>query len=192
MQVDVTTKCCAMKTLTHSLACLLLALASFSALAGKGAEDDNKKPARSNAPNCVEVTARPLINGEPISGVSIVLYCGNEEVMRIDSTEKSKTEFTLKRDQYYTVEIKRPGYAPRLVGIYTNIPAAVPLKPLFRYEFEVEMAPQLQSTDDFYLDFPVALVSFNKKNEAFEPHKKYLKVLKKEMAKAKTGSKASE
>lgn len=172
--------------------CSLLTLLTLSARAAGGGGDDNKKASKINTPNCVEVTARPLINGEPISGVSIVLYCGNEEVMRIDSTEKNKTEFTLKRDQYYTVEIKRPGYAPRLVGIYTNIPSAVPLKPLFRYEFEVEMIPQVQSVDDFYLDFPVALVSFNKKNEAFEPNKKYSKVLKKEIARSKSETMAKE
>lgn len=137
------------------------------------------------APDCLELCARAVFNDEKQTGLTVRLYCGNEEIVKIDSTEFEKVYFTLKRDQYYTVEISKPGYLTRRIGISTAIPKSVPLKPIFRFEFDVEMMKEIKAQDDFYLDFPVALVSFNTHDECFEHSKKYTTKIKREISRIK-------
>lgn len=165
----------------------MLVMLSTAAMAGGGSKQKNaagtKNIKQSSTPDCLEICAQAVWNGEAQKGVTMVLYCGNEEVMRIDSTEFSKVYFTLKRDRNYTVQISKDGFVPRLVSISTYVPSSVPLKPIFRFEFEVEMLEQVKGEDNFYIDFPVALVSFNKSKDCFEHSRKYTSRIKREIAK---------
>lgn len=142
-----------------------------------------KSAKQAPVPDCLEVCAQAMLDGQAQTGVTIKLYCDNEQITSIDSTEFGKVYFTLKRDRYYTVEITKEGYVPRLVGISTFVPKIIPLKPIFRFEFEVDMLKKVEGQDNFYIDFPVALVSFNSSKECFEHSKKYTSRIKREIAK---------
>lgn len=163
--------------ITRTRIVLLFMLLFSQAIAG---DSNRKRPGSS--PDCLRVCAKAMIGNEVQTGVSIKLYCHNTEIARIDSTEFEKVYFTLKRDEYYTIEISKAGYVPRLIGISTAVPRSVPLKPVFRFEFEVEMLKEMSAADDFYLDFPIALVSFDKKNECFGYSKKYTNQIKREIS----------
>lgn len=160
---------------------------SVAVMAGGGNKRKDVPRAKStkqaSAPDCLEVCAQAVLNDEAQTGLTMVLYCENEEVHRIDSTEFSKVYFTLKRDKHYTVQITKEGFVPRLVSISTHVPSSVPLKPIFRFEFEVEMLEQVKGQDNFFIDFPVALVAFNKSKDCFEHSKKYTSRIKREIAK---------
>jgi hypothetical protein len=164
---------------------IVLLFLSSSMFGNTGSGGQKKSTKRDPAPDCLEVCAKAMLGAEEQTGLTIKLYCGSEEIMRIDSTEWSKVYFTLKKDKYYTLEISREGYVPRLVGISTKVPKHVPLKPIFRFEFEVDMLEKTEGTDNFYLDFPVALVSFNPQKECFEHSRKYTNRIKKELNKQK-------
>lgn len=159
---------------------VIMWMLSFSAVM---AGDNKQKADQGKAPDCLEICASAVIDKVFQTGLTIKLYCGSKEIVRIDSTEYEKIYFTLQRGQYYTIEISKPGYVSRLVGISTTIPGSVPLKPIFRFEYEVEMLKEADAGNDFYLDFPVALVSYNSKSECFEHNKKYTTFIKRETAK---------
>lgn len=171
------------------LTLLILLIYSSIAIAGGGTKDapKPKRTGKALSPDCLQVCAEAILEGEGQKGVTVKLYCGNEEVMSIDSTEFSKVYFTLKRDMNYTVEISKEGYVPRLVSISTFVPKNIPLRPLFRFEFEVEMLKEVKGHDNIFVDFPVALVSFNRSKDCFEYSKKYTTRIKQEIARIKKG-----
>ena len=164
---------------------------SVAAMAGGGQTKDipkTKNTKQAPAPDCLEVCAQAMLDGEAQTGVTVRLYCGNDEIMSIDSTEFKKVYFTLKRDKHYTVEVTKEGYVPRLVSISTFVPKSVPLKPIFRFEFEVDMLKKIKGQDNIFIDFPVAIVSFNSSKECFEHSRKYTTRIKKEIARAEKAS----
>lgn len=164
-----------------------VAVTSAQPLSANNNNDETKESRRPD-PDCLELCVRPAIGGTYQSGVTITLYCGNEVVERIDSTERTRVFFTLKRDRYYTVEVSRKGYVSRLVGVSTAMPHNVVLKPIFRFECDVELPRAMEGVDDFYLDFPAGLVRFDKRDESFEHSIKYMSWIRRELGKIKVES----
>ena len=126
---------------------------------------------------CLEVNGIALSNKIPLDGVNVKLYMENEEMelIEITSVEHHDHSFTLKlqKDSYYTIEISKPGYLTRLVSISTKLPKDVKIKPIFIFEFEVDMPKEQTVADDYYLDFPIALIDFDAKKGVFVSHGKY-------------------
>jgi hypothetical protein len=48
----------------------------------------------------------------------------------------------------------------------------------FVFEFEVELQKNIKAKDDFYLDFPIAIISYNSTSGVFENHDDYTKHIK--------------
>ena len=48
----------------------------------------------------------------------------------------------------------------------------------FTFEFDVELFKVKKGADDYYLDFPVALIKFNDATQVFEFDSKYTKHIK--------------
>ena len=63
----------------------------------------------------------------------------------------------------------------------TSLPASVKSKMHFSFGFEVIMFKEKKGVDDFYLDFPVALVSYNAKTKVFENNYNYTNHIKKKI-----------
>jgi hypothetical protein len=121
-------------------------------------------------------------NSKPIDGVEVKLYKENDEMEWIEITSIQHHEhsfnFKLTSNEYYTIEISKSGYVTRSVGICTRIPQGLSLETIFRYEFEVELFEVKQNTDDYYLDFPVALISYNPKRDVFDNNYSYTSHIK--------------
>lgn len=126
---------------------------------------------------CLEVNGIALSNKIPLDGVNVRLFMENEEMelIEVTSVEHHDHSFTLKlqKNSYYTIEISKPGYLTRLVSISTNLPKEVKIKPIFTFEFEVDMPKEQTVADDYYLDFPIALIDFDSKKGVFVSHGKY-------------------
>lgn len=132
---------------------------------------------------CLEVVGIAVNEkNEPIDGVEVKLYKENEELEWVEITNVSYHDhnfiFKLDANQYYTIEISKAGYVKRSVAISTAIPQNVDLEILFKYVFEVGLFREKKGMDDFYLDFPVALISYNEQNEVFENSNSYTKHIK--------------
>jgi hypothetical protein len=116
-----------------------------------------------------------------IDGVEIKLFKQNDVVEEIELTNAEHHEhsftFILESNEYYTVKISKPGFVDRCIAFYTTLPSSTTVKSLFYYEFEVILFKE-KKMDDYYLDFPVAIVHYNEKNKAFECNAKYTKYIK--------------
>lgn len=134
-------------------------------------------------PVCLEVFGLAISpNQEAIDGVNIKLFKENDELEWTEITSvlyhDHSFSFKLEANAYYTIEVSKPGYVNRSVGISTHIPSGVSLKQVFTYEFEVEMFPEKKEVDDYYMDFPVALISYNKKADVFDNNNAYTNHIK--------------
>lgn len=161
---------------------ILLILIAFILKTSMYAGDPVKNDSIESIP-CLEVVGIAVNEkNEPIDGVEVKLYKENEELEWVEITNVSYHDhnftFNLDANQYYTIEISKPGYVKRSVAISTVIPQNVDLRILFKYGFEVGLFREKKGMDDFYLDFPVALISYNEKNEVFENSNTYTKHIK--------------
>lgn len=122
-------------------------------------------------------------NSKPIDGVEVRLYKENEEMDWSEISNVSYHEhsfmYKLEANSYYTIEISKKGFVTRSIGINTNIPSTVSLDRIFQYEFEVTMFQEKKETDDYYLDFPVALISYDSSKEVFINNTAYTNHIKK-------------
>ncbi len=132
-----------------------------------------------------------LVIGEDdiaMDGAYVKLFKQNEEMELIEVTSVKYHDhnfnFTLESNQYYTIEVSKPGYIKRSVGFYTDLPADVATAPLFIYQFEVILLKEMKM-DDYYLDFPVALIHYNKLTDAFESNINYTTFIKDRIAESK-------
>lgn len=135
-----------------------------------------------NNTDCLEVVGLALTDGNPVDGVTVRLYQENEEMEMTEITSVVYHEhgfkFTLQRNLYYTIEISKSNYVTRTIGISTKLPSDVVANPIFRFEFDVALFKEKKNVNDYYLDFPVALIDYDVKKEVFVSHGKYTNHIK--------------
>jgi hypothetical protein len=122
---------------------------------------------------CLEICARPMFRGEAMKDVTIRLYKADQLVYQILASEEPRIFFALDPNSNYSVKFSKEGYTDRLISINTTIPDDVVMSPIFTFDFDIEMVAQNVSLDEFYLDFPVALVTFDKRKEIFGYNREY-------------------
>ena len=139
--------------------------------------------AKDNTTVCLQIIGIAIEKELPIDGVIVKLYKENEELHWEEITSVVYHEhafsFNLNKNTYYTVEVSKPGYVTRSIGISTMLPDKVIIGDVkFTFEFELELFKEQKKVDDYYLDFPVALIKYNETNEVFEYDTKYTKHIK--------------
>jgi hypothetical protein len=149
----------------------LIAFSIFCISADAHNKNSKKDTVKSSV--CLEVIGIALDENDlPINGVEVKLFKENEELEWTEITNVLYHEhsflFNLDANEYYTIEISKPGYVSRSVGISTKLPSTVSFAPIFHYEFEVSLFKEQKINDDFYLDFPVALISYDPKRDVFD------------------------
>lgn len=131
---------------------------------------------------CLKIKCIAITNGKPLDGVNAKLYKENEEMEMIEVTSVSHHNhdffFNLVKDSYYTIEVSKPGYITRIISISTKLPVGVKADPIFEYEIELEMHKEKQVVDDYYLDFPIALIDYDPVKDVFVSHGKYTAYIK--------------
>ena len=174
-----------MKSLIRTTAIAFLFITfTAAAYAGHPKKTKREPAAASETPTvCLEVYGIALDSAEqPINGVSVKLYKENDELEWTEVTSVAYHDhmfgFKLDVNEHYTIEVSKDGYVTRSVAISTMIPSTVSLEQLFHYEFEVQLFKENKAMDDYYLDFPVALVSYDAKNDVFDNNNNYTKHIK--------------
>lgn len=132
---------------------------------------------------CMQVIGLATENGFPINGIQVTLLKENEVMVKAELTSvmnpNHEFSFNLLGNSYYTIEISKPGYIKRLVSISTVIPNdALFDGDIFKFEFDVTLFKEIKGEDDYYLDFPVAIISYNSDTRKFENNDKYTKHIK--------------
>lgn len=124
------------------------------------------------------------------------LYRGN---IRVDSayTDKAgKFDFVLMRDQEYTIEILHYGFEPSLIKINTLRKKVDKENENNKYNLtiEAELVPEIanktgRDEELDILDFPIAEIYYNNKEDRFINNTKYTKYIKSEIKKIRAASK---
>src|SRR6185295_826397 len=131
---------------------------------------------------CLKIQGLAMSKGQPIDGVNAKLYRENEEMEMVEVTSVSHHShdffFTLDKNSYYTIEVTKPGYITRMISISTKLPSAVKIEPIFEYQIELGMHKERVGVDDYYLDFPIALIDYDPVKDVFVSHGKYTAYIK--------------
>jgi hypothetical protein len=124
------------------------------------------------------------------------LYRGN---LKVDSayTEKGgKFSFVLLKDQEYTIEILQFGFEPSLVKVNTFRKKVDKENEKNNYNLtiEAELVPEIKNKEGRdeeldILDFPIAEIYYNGKEDTFINNTKYTKYIKSEIKKIRAASK---
>ena len=143
----------------------------------------DKSKVKDDTTVCLQIIGIAIEKDVPIDGVVVKLFKENEELHWEEITSvvyhEHSFSFNLNKNTYYTVEVSKVGYVTRSIGISTSLPDKVIIGDVkFTFEFELELFKAKKNVDDYYLDFPVALIKYNETNEVFEYDTKYTKHIK--------------
>lgn len=119
-----------------------------------------------------------LTDGEnKLVGAEVVVFVGNEQISSVKTDKAGRFHEELELNKVYGIEFRQVGFVPKRIAIDTHMPKPKP-------DQEFELAPidmnvsMLErdrydgaNTDD--LDFPFALIKFNKHNMVFEQDLEY-------------------
>ena len=133
---------------------------------------------------CLEIIGVALDEkNELLAGVEVKLFKKNEEMELIEITSvpyhNHNFKFLLDVNEYYTIEVSKAGYVKRLIVVSTQLPETVSPKPIFTFLFEVMLFKEVKEADDYYLDFPIALIGYDAKNKVFDNNYNYTYHIKK-------------
>lgn len=143
---------------------------------------------------CLAVVGKLTNNGRKISGATVQLFRGNQEVEKVVYYPEKEFLFLLEPNSVYTVVIEKEGLVTRSVRFETTIPEedfhAKKKKRLYYFDFELEMVTenQIESSHSF-VDFPIAMIKFDEKRKVFDYSKSYTQHIKKEIGQATAGTK---
>lgn len=154
-----------------------------------GAIAQEMKVKSADTTTCLKVMGMAIEENKPIDGIQITLYKENEALEWDEITSIKNHEhrfvFQLQKNSYYTIEVSKDGYVKRLVGISTILPDDVSLNgKKYVFDFEVSMFKEKEVVNDYYLDFPVALIAFDDATMNFEDNAKYTKHIKSKLKEA--------
>ncbi|MBL4710873.1 MAG: hypothetical protein JKY48_20810 [Flavobacteriales bacterium] len=118
-------------------------------------------------------------NTSKIKGVVVNIYDHNKLIKNIHVKSSNRFLTNLPINTLLTIEIKAPDYHTKRFMLDTKIPSN--LKSIPKYEFDIDIfkESELAGINTSFLDFPVGLVSYDKKKKVFHRNKKYTKRMKK-------------
>lgn len=133
---------------------------------------------------CLEIIGVALNEkNELLDGVEVKLFKKNDEMEWVAITSvpyhNHNFKFILDENEYYTIEVSKTGYVKRLIVVSTMLPGNVSPKPIFSFGFEVMLFKEVKEADDYYLDFPIALIGYDAKKKVFDNNYNYTFHIKK-------------
>lgn len=124
-----------------------------------------------NSTKCLEINGLALDeNNQPLDSVMVTLFQKNnmdwKEVVAMPYQNKG-FDLVVDMNNYYYMEVTKPGYLKRYVFVSTFLPEGVDNKPLFHYLFDMTLYKANGETTN-ELNYPIALIGYNPKNEVFD------------------------
>ena len=115
-----------------------------------------------------------------VKDVVVNIYNHNRLFKQIHGKSSNRFVTNLPLNTIMTIEITAPDFHTKRFVIDTEVPNKV-TKAQLKYNFDIDIfrEEELKNINTSFLDFPVGLVSFNKKKGAFIRNIKYTKRMKK-------------
>ena len=86
---------------------------------------------------------------------------------------KCKFTFRLKRNDFYAIRIQKSGYVSRLISVNTEFPGEIHDMCEFSFNTNLISEEEAELLNKDELDFPVAIVHFEKETETFVYNREY-------------------
>jgi hypothetical protein len=140
---------------------------------------DGKNKKTSSAPDqdvCLQISG-DLDGSMKIKGGNYIvkLIQNNQVIQQTEVDSKSTFRLNLKRNREYTIRIEKEGYIPRLISVNTALPENVRKANLYRFHFDMQLFAQsfAKYFDSDDIDFPIALIAYDKSKGVFHYDKNY-------------------
>lgn len=142
------------------------------------------------ANNSAEEVEEPLLvavgyvvdeEGKNLKGCEVTLFRNNDSLETVNSKGSGKFEFILNRNDYYTLEIRQPGFYTKRVAISTLVPGTVDEIQDFDFTIGMVNIGSFEGVDTFVLDFPTTKIVFHKTRKEFVYDKEYTSAIRAEV-----------
>ncbi|PZR21147.1 MAG: hypothetical protein DI538_29815 [Azospira oryzae] len=163
-----------MKTLINTT--LVLTLMSLSVMGGNNKGHKNQKSQEEkDSLYCIEIDGQVHIPGNDSDrNYKIELLCHNDVVDSGYVVDSESFLLKVKKNSWYTIRIVKEGYFPMIVSIDTRLPEHNTDSHSFHFDTElirVESVTNIQDREA--LEFPIAIISYNRSIDTFSPIKQY-------------------
>lgn len=123
---------------------------------------------------CIEIDGKVLIpEGDSSKLYKIELLCHNTIVDSGTVVDNESFLLKVKKNSWYTIRIIKEGYFPLIVSIDTKLPDYNTDNHKFHFDTELIKESYAHIQDEDAVEFPIAIVSFNKGINTFSPVKEY-------------------
>lgn len=113
-----------------------------------------------------------MFQGKPAGVCDLTLYKDNTKVASTKTNKKGRFHLELDIDQFFTLMVEREGAQPKLIYFDTALPPDLVKYP--DYELWVNLQPPFSQKDEFYTDFPSAIVRYSAEQRGFYHSEHYL------------------
>jgi hypothetical protein len=122
-------------------------------------------------------------NGGSTDKITVTVFKDNEQAFEL-SPEKNKSSFLLDLDldSYYTVRASKEGYRDKTVYIDTHLPENEMKYKSTSFGLNMEGSDKFAHSDQFYLDFPSAIIRWDEQKKNFAHNDEYLANIQLKMA----------
>jgi len=150
---------------------IFILLLSLSSIAGN---KKGKVTQNSDSLYCIEIDGKVLIPESDDSKLyKIELLCHNTIVDSGTVVDNESFLLKVKKNSWYTIRIIKEGYFPLIVSIDTKLPDYNTGCHKFHFDTELLKESYTNIQDDEAVEFPIAIVSYNKSINTFSPIKEY-------------------
>jgi len=126
---------------------------------------------------------------EKVDGALVKLY-QNNKVVQMTKTKKSKFQFILFSGMRYMVEIIKPGSITERIQISTEEKTQFGGKYLYEFKVDLMSVNKFKGVDISNLDFPTAIIKYNKDDGEYKHDAAYSKQVKLELKKLRAEAQA--
>ena len=141
---------------------------------------DRDKKNVSDSVECLEIFGKFDTSVREFDGFyNVKLILENKVVATETVGIKKGFSFVLLKNKYYTIKIEKEGYISRLFSVSTKIGSSLNEQNTYVFSFETTLLSQdlTGRFEDDNVDFPFALISYNKTCDCFEHSKEYTTTL---------------
>lgn len=123
-----------------------------------------------------ELKASALYNDAPTDNYSILVYENGQLKDSLFMKKTKATTLSLEANKVYSVVYKKENCTEKVVIVNTEIPQGLgELDNQDPFELQIEMSPKVKKIKQEYSDYPVAIITVNKKKRLLMASENYFK-----------------
>ena len=168
-----------MKTNSFKLACIMVLSIS---LLGLQAQTNKKGSTTASDTSALFLKIKGKFDKTVIdfNGIYTIKLIYNNKVVEEQTLKVSKPfAFHLSRNCFYAIRIEKDGYIPKIISISTIVPKSLGESESYTFTMSTNLLSNylLGLFEDDSMDFPSAIIYYDKGNDSFELNQKYTDAL---------------